>query len=144
MPVGFQGGLYEEGVLVSGVTSFSLSAALGLKPDQETMNLLPTAASFLDGSWSLTGSLAARFQDATFYDRALANTPFDLELRFVVGVESAVFRLHNLLLERTGIAVPNGDILNQSFNFRASRPDVADTPLRVTLINATAGYGNPA
>jgi hypothetical protein len=144
VPVGFQGGVYQDDTLLAGITGFDLTAASSMSPDQETMNLLPTAAAFLDGKWSVTGSISARFRDTTWYDLATAGTEIDLELRFALDANtSLVLRAHNLRFERTGVPVPNGDILTSSFNFRASRPDSGDTPLTATLKNQTASYGNP-
>lgn len=143
VPVGFQGGVYIGGSLVAGVTSCEFSAGYSATPDQETLNLLPTAAGFLDGKWSLTGSITARFQDTSWYDRGVDGTLADLELRFVIGAnESLVLRGHNLRFERSGVPVPNGDILNATFAFRASRPSTGDSPLTATLKNGQANYNN--
>lgn len=145
VPVGFQGQVLLGGTPVAGVTACDITAGLGLTPDQEELNGLPTAASFLDGSWSVTGSLSARFTDTSWYDLGDAGTLQDLELRFQVAAnESLVLRAHNLRFERTGIPIQGGDVLTGTFNFRGSRPASGDTPLRVTLLNQTATYANPS
>lgn len=143
VPVGFQGGVYQSAAQVAGITGFEFTAGLSMEPDQEEMNELPTAASFLDGRWSLTGSISARFRDTTWYDLAEAGTLANLEVRFTISAtETLVLRGHNLRFERTGIPVPNGNILTSTFNFRASRPSTGDTPLTVTLKNQTASCEN--
>lgn len=144
VPVGFQGAVYRADTLVAAVTAFDLTAGYSMTPDQETLNLLPTAAGFLDGSWSMTGSITTRFQDESWYDLGVDNEEIDLELRFVLSATSSlVLRGHNLRFERQGVPVPNGDILNATFGFRASRPDANDSPLTVTLKNQVASYANP-
>lgn len=145
VPVGFQGGVHMGGDLVAGVTGFDLNAAYSATPDQETLNLLPTAAEFNDGKWSLTGSIAARFRDTTWYDLGADGDLVDMELRFVIDANtSLVLRGHNLRFERSGVPVPNGDVLNATFNWRASRPDTGDSPLTAVLKNAVATYENLA
>lgn len=145
VPVGFQGQVLLGGTPVAGVTTCELNATLGLTPDQEELNGLPTAASFLDGSWGLTGSITARFADTSWYDLGDAGTLSDLEVRFQISASQRLtVRAHNLRFERTGVPIQGGDILTSSFAFRASRPALGDTPFRATLINQTASYGNPA
>ncbi|TPE47227.1 phage tail tube protein [Amaricoccus solimangrovi] len=144
VPVGFQAAIWKDGANVAGVTGFEFEASLGITPDQEELNQLPTAASFLDGNWSLTGKISARFRDTSWYDLGSAGTLSDMELRYELSATlSIVFALHNLRFERVGVPVPNGDILTAEFGFRASRPDSGESPLTVTLKNQTASYGNP-
>lgn len=144
VPVNFQADIWKGGSKVAGITEFQIDAGLGLTPDQEELNQLPTAASFLDGNWTLTGSVGARFRDTSWYDLGTSGTLVDVELRFTLSsTEELKLRLHNVRFERTGVPVPNGDILTSTFNFRASRPDSGDTPLTATLKNQTANYANP-
>lgn len=145
VPVGFQGGVYMDGDLVAGVTGFDLNAGYSATPDQETLNLLPTAAAFLDGKWSLTGSMTARFRDTTWYDLGVGADLVDMELRFVISANvSLVLKGHNLRFERSGVPVSGGGILNSTFNFRASRPETGESPLTAVLKNGVANYNNLA
>ncbi len=145
VPVGFQGGVYMGGDLVAGVTGFEMNAGYSAAPDQETLNLLPTAAAFLDGKWSLMGSITARFRNTTWYDLGVGASLVDMELRWVISASlSLVLRGHNLRFERAGVPVPNGDVLNATFNYRASRPSTGDSPLTAVLKNGVANYNNIA
>lgn len=144
VPVGFQGGVYMANALVAGVTGFDMTAGYSAEADQETMNLLPTAAAFLEGKWSMTGSITARFRDTSWYDLGDSGALTDLELRFVLSAtRSLILRGHNLRFERAGVPVSGGDVLNATFNFRASRPSSGDSPLTATLKNGVASYANP-
>ena len=144
VPVGFQAAVWMGGAKVAGVTAFEFDASLGITPDQEELNQLPTAASFLDGGWSLTGKISARFRDTSWYDLGSAGTLSDMELRYQLSAtQSIVFALHNLRFERTGVPVSGKDILTAEFGFRASRPATGNSPLTITLKNQTDSYGNP-
>lgn len=144
-PIGFQGVLFRGAGQDAAVTAAEFRVASGVTPDQETLNGLATPAALDEGKWEVTGSLTARFRDAALYDAAEAGTLQNFELRYILSASrSAIFRVHNARLERTGIPVQGGDVISATFNFRAGRPGPGDSPFIATLKNGVANYDNPA
>jgi hypothetical protein len=143
-PVGFTGAVELDGGEIAGATELSFNLQSGLEMDQETMNGAATASALLSGRWGLSGSLGARFRDKTLYDIAKDGTNVDLKVSYVADADHSIeFLMRKQRLQRSGIPISGREVIAQSFNFQASRPDVGDSPFTVTLINQIPAYANP-
>ncbi|MCP3971689.1 MAG: hypothetical protein GY717_15490 [Rhodobacteraceae bacterium] len=144
VPVGFVGKVQMDGGDVASVTEFNATIASGTELDQEAMNGLATGAAFNTGRWALTGSIAARFTNRTWYDLGAGTTACTLQLAYDLGAAGSLkFLFRNVRFERSGVPITGRDVLSTSFNWRTARPEGGNAPLTVTLVNPTADYANP-
>lgn len=145
VPVGFQGLLSIDGSEAAGITQAGLTLGTGREADQETLNGQATAADIDLGFWDLSGSLNARFRDATYYDAASAGTEMALSLAWTISASySLAISVPRVVLERSGVPVEGRNLISQTFNWRAARPATGQQLIEVTLVNATADYANPS
>ena len=145
VPVGFQGLLSVNGTEATGVTQAGITLGTGREADQETLNGLATASDINLGFWDLSGSLNARFRDATYYNAASAGIEMALSLAWTISANySLAISIPRVVLERTGVPVDGRNLISQSFNWRAPRPATGQQLIELTLINSTADYANPA
>lgn len=143
VPVGFVGKCLIDGGEAAGVTGVSMTLNSGVELDQETLNGLATGAGIDWGMWALTGSIDARFRDATYYDLANDGTSVALAMKWTVSADYELAILaENVRLERTGPAIDNRGIISTTYNFRTNRPGAGQTVLTATLKNLTADYAN--
>ncbi|WP_226562473.1 phage tail tube protein [Salipiger thiooxidans] len=145
VPVGFRSLLSVDGSEAAGVTQCALTLNTGREADQETLNGLATASDINPGIWDLSGTLNARFRDATYYDLASDGTEMALSLAWTLSANySLTIDVPRVVLERTGVPVEGRDIIAQTFNWRAARPAAGQQMIEMTLVNATADYANAA
>ena len=146
VPVNFQSLIRRQGALAGDVTSLQVTLTSGIEPDNEAMNGLPSPERVLEGRWGISVSLTARFEDRGWYDLADQGTKFDIDCESVVASgdnpQSHAIKLHNIVLERTGIPVPGDGNISVTYTGRAAAPSLPTAPFTWTIKNQTPNYAN--
>lgn len=146
VPVNFQSAIKRQGVAAGDVTSLQVTLQSGIEPDNEALNGLASPERILEGRWSASLSLTARFEDRGWYDLADQGTLFDIDCDLLAASDPAPqshsFKLHNVILERTGIPIAGDGNISVTYNGRLSAPTLPTAPFTWLIKNQTPDYAN--
>ncbi|MEQ9518117.1 MAG: phage tail tube protein [Parvibaculum sp.] len=138
----FKGQLLIDDVAVASVTQADLSFTNNLS-GQEGLNVEGLQSGFERGVPAATGSLTARYTDATLFDMSDQHTPFALELKWAKAANKSLsIRAGRVKMPKAQVGLQGPGGVSVSYNFTgAADPAEADgRMLVVTLKNQTLGY----
>ncbi|MDF1627033.1 MAG: phage tail tube protein [Parvibaculaceae bacterium] len=138
----FKGQLLIDDVAVASVTQADLSYTNNLA-GQEGLNAEGLQTGFERGVPAFTGSLTARYTDATLFDMADQHTPFALELKWVKAANKSLsIRAGRVKMPKpqVGLQGPGGVSVTYNFTGAADAAEADGRMMVVTLKNQTASY----